>query len=52
MNSSKTTSIRLPADLREKLERLAEADQRSLNNMIILLLTRAVKDLEEKQKPE
>ena len=43
----KPTSIRLPLELKEKLERAAKEDQRSLNNLIVLILTRWVKEHEK-----
>ncbi len=41
------TSIRLPLDLKEKLEKAAKEDQRSVNNLIVLILSRWVKEHEK-----
>ena len=41
------TSVRLPVDLKEKLEEIARNDSRSLNNLIVLILQRAVKEYEK-----
>ncbi len=41
------TSVRLPIDLKEKLEEIARNDSRSLNNLIVLILQRAVKEYEK-----
>lgn len=41
------TSVRLPIELKEKLQEIADADSRSLNNLIVLLLTRAVREYEQ-----
>ena len=38
------TSIRLPRDLKESLERLAAADDRTLNNYLLVVLKRWVKE--------
>lgn len=40
--NSKTFSLRLPDDLRNKLQELADADGRSLSNYIVFLLRKAV----------
>ena len=42
------TSIRLPIELKEQLERAAAADDRTLNNMILVILKRWVKENAEK----
>ena len=49
---SKTISytFRIPEDLREKLERLAEEDGRTLSNLIILILRKAVERYEKDGK--
>lgn len=39
--------LRIPADLREKLEQWASEDDRSLNSLVIHLLRRAVSQKEE-----
>lgn len=41
------TSIRLPVELKEKLEAAAAADDRTLNNMILVILKRWVKEHEK-----
>ena len=41
------TSVRLPIELKEKLQEIADADSRSFNNLVVLLLTRAVKEYEQ-----
>lgn len=41
------TSVRLPVDLKEKLEAAAAADDRTLNNMILVILKRWVKEHEK-----
>ena len=41
------TSVRLPKDLKEKLEAAAAADDRTLNNMILVILKRWVKEHEK-----
>lgn len=41
------TSIRLPLELKEKLEKAAKEDQRSVNNLIVLILSRWVKEHEK-----
>ena len=41
------TSIRLPVDLKEKLEAAAAADDRTLNNLILVILKRWIRDHEE-----
>ena len=42
--SSKMFSLRLPSDLREKLEALAEKEGRSLSNLIIKILKEGVEN--------
>ena len=42
------TSIRLPRDLKESLERAAKEDERTLNNKILVILKRWVKENTEK----
>lgn len=41
------TSIRLPVDLKGKLEAAAAADDRTLNNLILVILKRWIRDHEE-----
>lgn len=41
---SKVFSLRLPSDLREKLEGLAKKEGRSLSNLIIKILKEGVKN--------
>lgn len=42
-------SIRLPKDLRDKLQALADEQGRSLSNMIIYILKKGVEDIERGQ---
>jgi predicted transcriptional regulator len=37
------TAVRIPQDLRAKLEKLAEKENRSLSNLIVTLLEKAVR---------
>lgn len=39
-------SLRLPSGLRDALEKMADQDRRSLNAQILVLLEKAVKDVE------
>ena len=41
------TSIRLPVDLKDKLDAAAAADDRTLNNLILVILKRWIRDHEE-----
>lgn len=38
------TSIRIPVELKEQLERAAKEDERTLNNLILVILKRWVKE--------
>lgn len=42
-------SIRLPKDLRDKLQALADEQSRSLSNMIIYILKKGVENIERGQ---
>lgn len=42
------TSIRIPVELKEQLERAAKEDERTLNNLILVILKRWVKENTEK----
>ena len=42
------TSIRIPVELKEQLERAAKEDERTLNNLILVVLKRWVKENTEK----
>ena len=44
MGDTVTFSIRIEKELKQQLEELAKTDQRSLNNMIILILSRYVRE--------
>lgn len=44
MGDTVATSIRLPVELKKELEKLAEQDSRSLNNYLVLILQRWVKE--------
>lgn len=44
MAESKITSIRIPEDLKQKLKVMAEKDNRSTNNLILLILQKWVKE--------
>lgn len=48
METEKKITIRIPADLHDKLIKLAEQDTRSLNGEIIALLKEAVTAREKK----
>jgi predicted transcriptional regulator len=37
------TAVRIPEELREKLQKLAEKENRSLSNLIVTLLEKAVR---------
>jgi predicted DNA-binding protein len=37
------TAVRIPEELREKLQKLAEKENRSLSNLIVTILEKAVK---------
>ena len=47
-NNVKPTSIRIPANLKKKLEQMAREDGRSFNNLVNKLLNEAVKQGETK----
>lgn len=42
--------LSLPADLRKQLEIIAEADRRSLTNLIVVALEQYLKDYEQEKK--
>jgi predicted transcriptional regulator len=44
-------SVRVPADLKDKLQRLADADQRSLATYIMRALQEHVAQIEKNSKP-
>ena len=44
------TSIRLPDELREQIERLARAERRKPSNMIIVLIEEAIAARERRNK--
>ena len=50
MTETVTTTIRLPAELRQVLQEMANNEDRSLNNLIVLLLKQAVRD--RKKEPQ
>ena len=43
MNKSKITSIRLPEAMRQRLERIAKLEQRSLSNVIKMMIDEGIK---------
>lgn len=43
-------TIRTNEELKQKLDMLALEEQRSLNNLIVLILTKYIKEQEEKKK--
>ena len=45
------TSIRISADLKKKLEKLAAEDSRSLNNYLVLILQKWVKENYKEDEP-
>lgn len=49
MASSELISIRIPSELREKLKRAAAADNRTVSNYIVNLITL---ELEKNERPE
>ena len=49
MANSELISLRVPAELREKLKRAAAADNRTVSNYIVNLITR---ELEKNERPE
>ena len=47
-NDIKPTSIRIPADIKKKLEQMAKEDGRSFNNLVNKILNEVVKQGETK----
>lgn len=45
-------SVRIPEDLHAELKKVAEAEDRSLNNLINLFLRKAVNEYKARQQPE
>lgn len=41
--------IRLPGDLKDRIRKLADAERRSMNGQIVVLLERALQPAEQKQ---
>jgi predicted transcriptional regulator len=50
MKKTAPFSIRLPIDLKEELQKLADADQRSLSNFIEVSLRRVVAEIQKGKK--
>jgi hypothetical protein len=44
-----TVGVRMPPELREKLQKQADEEMRSLSNMIVKLLTQCVEDRNAKK---
>lgn len=49
MANSELISLRVPAELREKIKKAAEADNRTVNNYLVNLIISA---LEKNERPE
>ena len=45
-----TVGVRMPKEMREELQQLADDDMRTLSNLILKILTEYLKELKEKPK--